>query len=98
MKNVPIVVGFSVITATQFGLGIWMLVAAALKGGKVPFGIRRPTLIRGDHPPCCGGVNVAEMIPLIPLDAYHLCIFVRHRKLEIGFTSISLLYGVSRLS
>lgn len=66
MKNIPIVVGFSVITATQFGLGIWMLVAAALKG--------------------------AEVIPPIPLDAYHLCIFIRHRKLEIGFTGISLLY------
>ncbi|KAF9644220.1 hypothetical protein BDM02DRAFT_3122279 [Thelephora ganbajun] len=34
----------------------------------------------------------AQHILPIPLDAYRLCIFVRHRPLEIGFTTISLLY------
>ncbi|KAF9644217.1 hypothetical protein BDM02DRAFT_3263685 [Thelephora ganbajun] len=34
----------------------------------------------------------ALQFPPIPLDAYRICIFVRHRPLEIGFTTISLLY------
>lgn len=34
----------------------------------------------------------AEVIPVIPEDAYHLCIFIRHRTLEIAFTSVSLFY------
>lgn len=34
MKNVPIVVCFAVITVSQFVLGVWMLVLAALRGGK----------------------------------------------------------------
>ena len=29
----------------------------------------------------------------IPLDPYMMCIFVRHRPLEIGFATISLVYG-----
>lgn len=29
----------------------------------------------------------------IPLDPYRMCIFVRHRPLEIGFATISLVYG-----
>ena len=36
---------------------------------------------------------IAQAIPRIPFDAYHLCIFVRHRTLELVFTSISLVYG-----
>ena len=34
MKSIPIVVGFAVITASQFVLGVWMMVLSALKGGK----------------------------------------------------------------
>lgn len=34
MKNVPIAIGFSVITASQFVLGIWMTIIAAKKGGE----------------------------------------------------------------
>ncbi|KAF9787225.1 hypothetical protein BJ322DRAFT_1107290 [Thelephora terrestris] len=66
MRNTPIVVGFAVITVSQFALGIWMTVLVAMGG--------------------------AEMIPPIPDDAYHVCIFIRHRSLEIAFTSISLFY------
>jgi hypothetical protein len=35
----------------------------------------------------------AQTMPPIPLDAYRLCVFVRHRKLEVAYTSISLIYG-----
>jgi len=66
MKNIPIVVGFAIITVSQFAVGMWMLIRAALKG--------------------------EEVIPPIPLDAYHLCIFIRHRPLELAFTATSLLF------
>ena len=38
-------------------------------------------------------VPVAAKIPLIPLDAFHVCVFHRHRPLEIAYTGISLVYG-----
>jgi len=38
------------------------------------------------------GRKGAQKFPSIPFDAYHLCIFVRHRKLEVAVTSISLFY------
>ncbi|KAF9644192.1 hypothetical protein BDM02DRAFT_3190826 [Thelephora ganbajun] len=33
-----------------------------------------------------------QALPPIPFDAYRLCIFIRHRTLEIAYTSVSLLY------
>ena len=38
------------------------------------------------------------MLPPIPLDAYHLCAFVRYRTPEVVYTSISLLFGGFELS
>ncbi|KAF9790731.1 hypothetical protein BJ322DRAFT_1104380 [Thelephora terrestris] len=38
-----------------------------------------------------GGV---QPLPPIPLDAYRLCLFVRHRTLEVVYTGISLLYDL----
>ena len=35
MKNIPITVAFAVITTSQFVLGVWMMILAALRGGKV---------------------------------------------------------------
>ena len=35
LQNVPIAVGFTVITISQFALGVWMTVLAAKSGGKV---------------------------------------------------------------
>lgn len=58
------------------------------------FSIKRSTLIQSPNLLCC---CAAEPLPIIPDDAYHACIFVRHRTLEIAFTAISLLYGVSDL-
>ena len=40
----------------------------------------------------------AQSLPPIPIDAYHLCIVPRHRRLETVYTSISLAYGVWTLS
>jgi len=37
-------------------------------------------------------ISVAQ-IPQIPLRVYGFCIFVQHRDLEIGFTTVSLLFG-----
>lgn len=39
----------------------------------------------------------AQPLPAIPLDAYNLCVFYRHRPLEVAYTSVSLLYGTSSL-
>lgn len=64
MKNLPIAVGFAIITACQLVLGMYVVVLAALEG--------------------------AQPLPSLPLDAYHLCIFVQHRRLEIAYAGISL--------
>jgi len=66
MKNVYIAVGFGIITASQFALGIYMMTLAGKEGA---------------HP-----------LPQIPLDAYHLCVFFRHRNLELAYTSLSIIY------
>jgi len=34
----------------------------------------------------------AQILPPLPFDAYHLCVFVRHRPVEIAYTSISICY------
>ena len=41
MKNIPITIGFAVITASQFALGTCMIVLAAEMGGKVRLFDRR---------------------------------------------------------
>lgn len=66
MKNLPITLGFVVITVCQFALGACAVVLAAMKG--------------------------AEELPAIPLEAFHVCVFVQHRTLEIAYAGISLLY------
>ena len=41
----------------------------------------------------CSIARAGQPLPPIPYDAYHLCIFVRHRTIEVAYTSISLFYG-----
>ena len=36
---------------------------------------------------------IAQALPPIPFEAYHLCLFVRNRNLDLAFTSISVFYG-----
>ncbi|KAF9790805.1 hypothetical protein BJ322DRAFT_1170204 [Thelephora terrestris] len=71
-KNIPIAIGFAIITLSQLVLGIVLVVFAARAG--------------------------AQTIPPIPLDAYRLCVFVRHRTLEVVYTGISLLYDLLAFS
>ena len=92
MKNVPIALGFATITASQFVLGIVMLMLAAMKGGKTGFLDGGISSYLG-RLLCSIRPRVAQPLPPIPLDAYHLCVFYRHRRLEVACTSISLLYG-----
>ena len=40
---------------------------------------------------------LAQPLPSVPFDAYHLCLFVRRRTLDIGYASISLFYGVGAI-
>ena len=89
MKNIYIAILFGVITATQFVLGIYMIALARKEGGKGRLLHRESSSLR---------VPAAQPLPQIPLDAYHLCIFPRHRKLELAYTSISIFYGTQELS
>ena len=41
--------------------------------------------------------SVAEPLPPIPLDAYHLCVFVPQRALEIAYVGASLCFGTFKL-
>ena len=50
-------------------------------------------LIQIAYLPHCNCPGVAQVLPSIPLDAYRLCTFVRHRTLEVVYTSISVLFG-----
>ncbi|KAF9789639.1 hypothetical protein BJ322DRAFT_549293 [Thelephora terrestris] len=38
------------------------------------------------------GQRGAQVLPQIPLDAFHLCVFSRDRTLEVAYTSTSLLF------
>lgn len=90
MKNIPIAIGFAVITASQFGLGMYMIALAAKMSGKVWF------LDRGNHPQMRFFAIVLPAVlpqPAVPLDAYQLCLFVQPRTFEIAYTSITLFYG-----
>ena len=77
---------FGVIVVSQFILGLYTIIYAAMQGGVC------------DRVPGPGTVlthftiSVAQ-IPQIPLRVYGFCIFVQHRDLEIGFTTVSLLFG-----
>lgn len=66
LGNIPMVVGFVIITACQLGLGICVTTLVAKQG--------------------------AQPFPTIPLDAYHLCIPLEYRHIEIAYTSISLFF------
>lgn len=53
-------------------------------GSEGPFLLRAPSR---DH--AC----VGQMLSLLSLDAYHLCVFDQHKSLEVAYTVISLSYG-----
>jgi hypothetical protein len=86
-KNILIAASLAIITVSQLVLGMLMVVLAAKKGGKAvlcPW-IRRAVFIHSAF--------IAQVLPPLPFDAYRLCIFVRHRHLEVVYTTISLCYG-----
>ena len=83
-KNIPITIGFAVITASQLGLGICLVVFATRLGGATELLHQE----NSSHLDC-----VAQQLPPIPLEAFRLCVHVRHRTLEMAYTSISLFYG-----
>jgi hypothetical protein len=83
-----------VISACHVGIGTWKIIAAARKGGEAGLFCQK---ICADFTStylfcrCCA--RVAQPLPPLPYDAYHLCIFSRHKVLEVVLTGISLLYG-----
>jgi hypothetical protein len=92
-KSLPITFGFVVITCCQLALGIWAVVSVIRGGGEASSSIGRIALIRKNTPFFCNFIRVVQTLPQIPLDAYHVCVFVGHKNLEIVYTGISLLYG-----
>ncbi|KAF9789668.1 hypothetical protein BJ322DRAFT_550952 [Thelephora terrestris] len=55
-------------------------------------GVTIPQLALGIYLTYLGATNPAVVLPPIPLDAFRLCVFARHRPIEIGYTSISLFF------
>lgn len=90
-KSVPVTVCFGIITVAQLMFGVYLLIVVARDGGKVKF-------LRSREPFSPKNNCVAQKFPDIPLDSYRMCIFIRHRYLEIVYTSISLIYGLLKLS
>ncbi|KAF9789637.1 hypothetical protein BJ322DRAFT_1178256 [Thelephora terrestris] len=59
------------------------LVFLALTASQFALGVCMVTL---------GAREGGQPLPQIPLDAYHLCVFNRHRNIEVAYTSLSLVY------
>ena len=78
---------FCVISASQLALGLYWTVLVATEGGEYLIKLM-PAILTYFN-------TLAEQLIPIPLDVYRICAFMRHRSLEIGFNSISLLYGMS---
>lgn len=97
MKSVPTLLGFTAITISQLALGICTIVLAARMGGKAKISILEVILTRNAYLFRYDCLCEAQPFPPIPLDAYHLCVFYRHRVLELACISISLLYGTLQL-
>jgi len=69
--------------------------AVAMKNIYIAIGLGAITvsqLALGIYMMAVAGKEGAQPLPQIPLDAYHLCVFFRHRKFELAYTSISIFY------
>ena len=84
-KSIPVTIAFATITIAQLALGMRIVVVAAWEGGELCRWFRKFAFFHSGR--------AAQAFPPLPFDAYHLCVFVRHRPLEIAYTSISLCYG-----
>ena len=94
MKNIPIVIGFGIITVSQFVLGMFCLIASIKGGGKTKLLIAGTLSAHSSNLFRNVFAHEAETFPPIPFNAYHACAFARHRTLEIAYTGISLIYGL----
>jgi len=86
-KNPVITSCFSVIMVSQFILGLYLIVFAAMRGGEfLNAAYVSPTVFTY--------FNVsAETFPQIPLPVYVLCNFVGRTFLDIAYNALSLAYG-----
>ena len=96
MGNIPIGIGFGIITVSQFVLGIVFVIIAAKGGGKTIGSQSQEPCPPGTplNLLCCVPTCVAETLPQIPFDAYRLCAPSGSRPIVIAYTGISLVYGV----
>jgi hypothetical protein len=101
LGNIPVTVVFGFITFSELALGTLGTVSRAGKGGEVihilmveqssSSGSRsRSSLVIYTH--------TAQPFPPVPLDPYHICLFIQHRTHDVGYASLSLLYGAPRSS
>jgi len=58
-------------------------------------GVTIPQFALGIYFILLGASNPATVMPAIPLDSFRLCVFSRHRPVEIGYTSISLFFDLA---
>jgi len=87
-KSRPIAAALALITTSQLALGIYRIyLAATHAGGHWMFNGPVAFLIQYIN------ATVAQTVPSIPFDGFKICIFSRHRKMEIAYTGISLAYG-----
>lgn len=96
LKNLPIVIGFAVITSVQFAVGMYMMSLTAREGGEAELFVKNFVLIQRATGAIAIALLVAQAPPPIP-DALHLCLFSRHRDLEVASISISLFFGTREL-
>ena len=98
LKNVPITIGFVVITTSQFVFGLYSLVQIIRGGGKVKTLSWKGSFSLGVRLPCRDCACAAQQFPPIPLDPFHICLFAPIRTLHIAYTGVSLFYGVLKPS
>ena len=94
MKNIPITIGFAVITVAQCVFGVCMTVLTAREGGKIR-SLDMRTHFHSERRSTRRDFAYAAQPQLpIPLDAYHVCEFAQPMKhMEVAYTSLSLFFG-----
>ena len=91
MKSIPITIMFAAITLSQLSVEIVLISIQATEGGKPEVLPGCAIIDRVLHPT---RASEAQKLPPIPVDAFHLCSYHRHRRMELAFNTLSLLYGV----
>ena len=97
IKNVPITVGFAVITVSQLAMGSYIVSLTAERGGEAKVMHRKSHFTHHTYHFFYNYARIAQELLPIPLDAFRVCFHVGHGHVEVGSTAISLFYGAQKL-